>query len=147
MMMTCNTRVTTLSVNMHCAENKCGMRMVCGSNKNEQSKKKSTKLEIESCKLKTKNNPTPDQHTNTPGPTTHPNTQPPTNTQHPTPRHPKNLFVFKTQNYHKQQKTKNMKQEKQNNNKKKKVKSKTKRAKHEKLEKCSNIDTYISKKW
>ena len=31
MMMTCNTRVTTLSVNMHCAENKCGMRMVCGS--------------------------------------------------------------------------------------------------------------------
>ena len=32
MMMTCNTRVTTLSVNMHCAENKYGMWMVSGSN-------------------------------------------------------------------------------------------------------------------
>ena len=29
MMMTCNTRVTTLSVIMHCAQNKYGMWMVC----------------------------------------------------------------------------------------------------------------------
>ena len=32
MMMKCNTRVITLSVNMHCAENKYGMWMVFGSN-------------------------------------------------------------------------------------------------------------------
>ena len=31
MMMTCNTRVTTLSINTHCTENKSGMWMVCGS--------------------------------------------------------------------------------------------------------------------
>ena len=32
MMMTCNTCMTTLSVNMRCGENKYGMWMVCGSN-------------------------------------------------------------------------------------------------------------------
>ena len=31
MLVTCNTRVTTLSVNTHCAENKYGMWMVSGS--------------------------------------------------------------------------------------------------------------------
>ena len=45
MMMTCNTRVATLLVNMYCAENKYGMWMVCGSNRKKEKKEKVEKKE------------------------------------------------------------------------------------------------------